>query len=222
MKRILVVLVLAASAQNVAAQIPSQAKKLVPTDDATKDPSFLSFRSQLLQALARRDTTYLYSVLAPDIKNTFGGDDSIPGFKRLWKMDQPTTPVWEALTRVLSLGGELKGETFQAPYVFAKWPQSVDAFEFVAIVGELVSVREEPRPDAPKLAALSWDIVTFREWKGLGENGTPTAESWAQIELGSGKTGWVYGRYVYSPVSWRAIFEKREGRWVLTTFIAGD
>ena len=209
-------------ASSVVGQIPSQARKLYPVDDAVRDPSFFTFRSQLLQALQRRDTTYLYSVMAPQIKNSFGGDDSIAGFKRLWKIEQANSPVWEQLTQVLSMGGKLAGNTFTAGYVFSHWPDAIDAFEFVAITGQNVSVRSEPSATATRIASLSFDIVALKDWQDLSEEGRLTADTWAQLELGDGRNGWVYGRYVYSPVGYRAMFEKRYGRWLLVFLLAGD
>lgn len=209
-----------------ASQIPSQAHKLMPGDDAAKDPSFFTFRSQLMQALLREDTTYLYSILAEDIKNSIGGADGIAGFKRTWGLDRADSAsqslIWEMLTRVLSLGGRLRGDVFQAPYISALWPEAIDPFEFVAILGDKVSVRATPDADAPLVEALSFDIVGFKEWEGLGPKANVTANSWAQIELGDGRTGWVHGRFAYGPTGWRAYFVKRSGRWVLTQFAAGD
>ena len=103
--------------------------KLLPRDEA--DSSFRAFREQLLAALARRDTAFLYNILAPEIKNSFGGDDSISGFRRLWSLDKPqTSTVWNTLTRILQLGGKMQDDsTFVAPYVYAFWPDSIDAFE---------------------------------------------------------------------------------------------
>ena len=93
---------------------------------------FREFRATLLAALARRDTAFLYGILAPEIKNSFGGDDGVDGFRRIWEMDNPATPVWTALTRVLSMGGEQSSDTiFVAPYVYAIWPHSIHAFEHV-------------------------------------------------------------------------------------------
>lgn len=209
-----------------AAQVSSQAHKLLPSDNAADDPSFFTFRSQLMQALQRQDTAYLFSVLADDIRNTFGGDDGIAAFKRLWGLDQPDSvaqsSVWETLLRVLSLGGRLRGDVYQAPYVSALWPEAIDPFEFVAIVGDRVTVRAAADPNAAIVALLSFDVVTFREWKDLGPKGNVTASSWANVELGSGHTGWVRARFAYSPVGWRAYFVKRSGRWVLVQFAAGD
>jgi hypothetical protein len=200
----------------------SGALKLLPLDQA--DTSFSEFRRQLLVALQQRDTAYLYSILAPEIKNSFGpGDDSIAGFKRIWKMAQPdSSAVWIALTRALTLGGKLQGETFTAPYVFAAWPQDVDAFQHVAVTSANVPAYAQPDATAPVVALLSHSILPLEEWQGVGEDGVAGPGSFARVKLPNTRTVWVNGTQVYSPVGWRAFFERRNGRWIITLFVAGD
>jgi hypothetical protein len=193
---------------------------LQPVDQA--DSSFSAFREELLAALERRDTAFLYSILSPDIKNSFGGDDSIAGFRRMWKPQEPNSMVWTALTRALEQGGDMKGNRFVFPYVYASWPDDVDAFQHVAITAENAPAYAEPNESSAMLTRLSHEIVAFENWQGLGEMGVPTRSSWAQVKLPDGRTAWVNGLHAYSPVSWRGSFERRGDRWVLTLFVAGD
>jgi hypothetical protein len=206
------------------AQLPlvdSGAPTLPPSDEA--DASFRSFRTTTLAALSARDTAYLYSILAPDIKNSFGGDDSIAGFKRIWRMAEGGTEVWDALSRVLRMGGALQGDSaFIAPYVYAFWPDSIDAFEHVAVVAANAPVRDEPSQATPPTGRLSHSIVRIEDWQSLGESGVASDSTWARVRLPGGRSGWVRGLDVYSPVSWRAFFARRNGRWILQLFVAGD
>ncbi|MEX2281561.1 MAG: SH3 domain-containing protein [Gemmatimonadota bacterium] len=194
--------------------------KLLPVDQA--DASFAAFRAEVLAALQRKDTSYLYALLAPEIKIGFGGGDSIAGFRRLWQPSDPESQVWDALTRALSLGGKMTDTTFNFPYVFAFWPDSIDAFEHVAITGSNVTVHEDADEQAPVIATLSHDIVPVENWQKLGERGVPTRDTWAQIKLPGDRTAYVNGLNAYSPVSWRGFFTKRGGRWLLVFFVAGD
>jgi hypothetical protein len=45
---------------------------------------------------------------------------------------------------------------------------------------------------------------------------------WLSVHLADGSTGYIDERYVRSPISYRAYFERMDGRWVLMMFIAGD
>jgi hypothetical protein len=200
----------------------SGAPKLEPRDEA--DASFREFRTRTLEALSRRDTTYLYGMLAPEIRNTFGDDDGIDGFRRVWNMNDATTShVWAALTRVLNMGGQQPTDSnFTAPYVHAFWPDSMDAFGFVAVTMADARIHEAPGNGSTVKGAASYSILRFRNWHGLPESGVATDSSWAEVELPGGATGWMRGVDVYSPVSWRAMFVRRGERWVMIFFVAGD
>ena len=205
----------------VLAKIDSGAQKLLPRDEANE--SFRQFRTQLLDALSRKDTAFLYGILDPVVKNSFGGDEGIDGFKRLWEMDSATTPVWTALTRVLSMGGQQADDTiFVAPYVFAFWPDSLDSFEHVAVTGSTVKVYESPLMDARALGTADHSILRVRAWKGLTSEGIPADTIWANVQLPDGTLGWIRSADVYSPVGWRAMFVRQGGRWRMVFFVAGD
>jgi hypothetical protein len=197
-------------------------RKLMPLDESAQDTGFARFRSQLLQAIQRRDTTFLYSILAAEIKNSFGGDDSIAGFRRSWRPDSAGSQVWSVLERVLRLGAVRHGEGFSAPYVFAKWPNELDAFENAAIVSDRAVVRAQPADTAQALGTLTYDIVPVKEWTGFEDNGATGPQTWARIILPDGRSGSVKGTDVYSPVGYRAYFEKRSGQWKIVYFLAGD
>lgn len=191
--------------------LDSGATKLFPVDQA--DPSFRAFRTQLLEALARRDTTFLLSILSPEIKNSFGGDDSIAGFRRMWHLDKPNSPVWETLGRVLRLGGKMQDSTFVAPYVFAFWPDSIDAFEHIAVIHNAAPLFDVPDTTAKVLGTASYSIL-----KVLASD----KEGFANVALPNGTKVWMKSLDVYSPVYWRAYFVKRNARWTMLTFVAGD
>jgi hypothetical protein len=200
--------------------VDSGAPKLLPRDEA--NASFHAFRAEAIEALARKDTAWLYGILAPEIKNTFGGDDGIEGFKRVWRMDDPGTQVWSALSRILNMGGQQTSDsTFVAPYVFAFWPDSIDAFSYVAITDSAATVHAEPSPASPALGVASYSIVRVGEWKGRGESDVPGDTTWASVQLPAAR-GWVRGADVYSPVGWRAMFTRRGDRWLMILFVAGD
>lgn len=202
--------------------IDSGAPKLEPRDEA--NASFQEFRARTLAALARKDTAYLYGMLAPEIKNTFGDDDGVEGFRRIWRMENAAgSSVWTALSRVLSMGGQQPTDSnFTAPYVYAFWPDSMDSFGFVAVTKSDGRVYESPAESSPVKGIASHSILRFKNWQGLGESGVAADSSWAQIELPGGATGWMRGADVYSPVSWRAMFMKRGDRWLMIFFVAGD
>ncbi|CAN5866353.1 hypothetical protein BH11VER1_BH11VER1_27010 [soil metagenome] len=191
-------------------------QELKPVDQASVQPDFFTFRARLQTTLARRDKEAVLAVVHKDIKNSFGGDDGVDGFKKTWNLDKPDSSLWETLATVLALGGTFDTiGSFTAPYVFTNWPESVDSFDHMVVTGSGVRVRSEPNNTAPSLATLSFAIVEC-----LPDN-DPT-KPWVSIRLPGGKTGYIDRRYVRSPIDYRASFAKIDGRWQMTVLLAGD
>src|SRR5262245_34820006 len=101
------------------AQAPA---RLLPVDEAATQPDFLSFRAQLQEAVDQDDVDAVMAIVHPNIKASFGGDDDIDAFRRMWKPEEPGTELWRTLASVLALGGSFQGpDTFVAPYTFSRW-----------------------------------------------------------------------------------------------------
>ncbi|HEU0053390.1 MAG TPA: SH3 domain-containing protein, partial [Longimicrobium sp.] len=171
--------------------------KLMPVDQASRDPSFLRFRAQLVDAVQRRDAAFVYRILAPDITNSFGDTGGIDEFKETWDAGHPASKLWNTLGELLALGGAFDGDSsFVAPYVYSRWPEGYDGFEYGAIVGSDVRVRGRPFLGAPIIAALSYDVVPMANERG--------SNGWEAIRLPDGRTGYIATRYVRRPIDYRA------------------
>jgi hypothetical protein len=201
--------------------LDSSIPEFLPVDQA--DESFRAFRDSTLAALARKDRTHLYGILAPDIRSSFGADDGMDGFRLMWDIEDPDTRLWSELARVLRMGGAFAAESmFMAPYVYALWPDTLDAFEFVAVTSPRAAVRRAPASSADTIGIASYGILPLEKWRGMPESPAEPDTSWAGVVLPDGRSGWLRSEDVHSPVGWRAIFERRDGRWRMTAFVAGD
>ena len=139
---------------------PAQTRPLPPIDEAAQRPAFFAFRARLQDAIARRDPEAILQAVHPDVRTSFGEGGGLEDFRRQWRPDAPDSPLWATLGSVLSLGGSFAADgSFRAPYVFSRWPDDVDAFEHMAVVGESVRVREGPALDAPVVGSVSFGIV---------------------------------------------------------------
>lgn len=195
----------------------AQVGKLLPTDEAVRDPQLFAFRAQLQAAIARHDVQAVLDVVHPNIKNTFGGDDGIESFKRLWKLQGGESELWDELGTVLALGGSFQDkDNFFAPYVYSKWPERFDAFEHVAIVGTGVRVRAQPSAQGAILTSLTFDIVQVQP------RSEELSRDWTPVKLRDGRKGYIASRYVRSSVDYRASLSRENGRWRLNFFVAGD
>ena len=100
--------------------------------------------------------------------------------------------------------------------MFSRWPQGVDGFEHVAVVGDRVRIRTAPRQDAEPAAVSSFEILPLARPSG------DTPEEWTAVALAGKKIGYVASRFVRSPIGYRAFFARADGRWQMLMFIAGD
>ncbi len=196
--------------------------QLLPVDEAGQRPEFFSFRAHLQRAVARRDWPAVLAVVHPKIRNSFGPDDGLVTFREQWKAERADGALWETLGTVLALGGSFdQAGNFMAPYVYSRWPGTVDGFEHVAVTGSRVRVRAAPRADADVLAALSYAILR-RQYAADRQIAPDVADQWTAVALAGGRTGFIAAQYVRSPIDYRAIFAEEDGRWRLMALIAGD
>lgn len=182
--------------------------KLLPVDEAPKDPSLVAFRNELLAAVRRRDVEAVVTLSDPKIRTSFGDGGGADELRRMLQ----EAAVIEDLEELLTQGGKFQGESFWAPYVYSAWPDSHDAFQFLAVTGENIPLRDSPDANARAIATLSHDIVERVEDK----------KPWLQIKTADGHTGWVEASAVRSPVGYRAGFLKMNGSWKMNALVAGD
>jgi hypothetical protein len=157
------------------------------------------------------------AVVDPHIKASFGGDDGIEAFRKMWQATDKSSELWVELAAVLALGGTFQGtQTFVAPYTFSRWPEKYDSFEHVVMIAADVRLRQAPRADAAVVATKSFAVLP------LARVDRPVDEAWKAVRVDAKRIGYVSSRLVRSPIDYRAIFTLRDGRWLLSMFLAGD
>ena len=112
-----------------------------------------------------------------------------------------------------------KDKSYSAPYLFNGFPEKFDAFEHSAVIDDNVRVRKEPNARSAVIRTLSFDVVK------LGQEKAPAygnSRQWVPVVLADGQKGYVAAEYIRSGIDYRAIFEKKNGKWMMTAFIAGD
>ncbi|HEX6097068.1 MAG TPA: SH3 domain-containing protein [Thermoanaerobaculia bacterium] len=182
--------------------------KLAFLDEAAKDPSFVTYRDQLLAAVRARDKKAVLALSDPSIRTSFGGDGGAAELEHVLTED-----LFQELEQILALGGTFREGMFWAPYVYSAWPEPHDAFETLAVIAEDVPLRESADAGAPAIATLSRDLVK----RGQGAPGP-----WTKVETADGKTGFVESKLVRSPVDYRAGFIKSDAGWRMNALVAGD
>lgn len=199
-----------------------------PVDEARKDASFHAFRTKLVEATRKRDAKYILSIVDRDIKLSFGDLRGVEDFKKTWKIDSPQSEFWQEFLPVITGGGTFyreegnKNKQFFAPYTYTSFPEDLDAFDYSVIFGSNVNLRSKPAANAPVAARLSYNIVKVDYENSVKDKNKKDTYSWLKIESLGGKKGFVKAEYVRGPIDYRAGFEKKNGKWMMTFFIAGD
>ncbi len=204
------------------------AGKLLPVDEAPLDTAFFVFREDLLDVVAKKDAHLLLAYVDPHIKCGFDAENGLPDFVRQWGLDAPDkvadSPLWQHLEDVLQRGGVYGAErkSFQAPYYAATFPDSEDAMEMAAINAREVRMREGSSLNGKVIRNISFEIVTVLEQSAEQEIIDGRSYPWYRIKTKGGTEGWVYGRFIGSPIGYRAQFESQGGKWRMTAFLSGD
>lgn len=202
----------------------AQERYVTPVDEAKKDASFLAFRTKLIAATKKRDAKYVLSIVDANIKNSFGGDGGIAEFKNYWKIENPNSQFWKEFAPVINNGGKFidaaDSPAFFAPYSFTDFPADLDSFTYSVIFGNAVNLRSQADAKAKVVGSLSYNVVEIINT--IKENEKSEKVLWYEIKSLGGKQGFVRADYVRSPVAYRAGFEKRDGKWKMNFFAAGD
>ena len=206
----------------------ARTRRLYPVDEGVKDASFARFRRELRAAVKRRDTQFVLRILDPAIMNSFGGNCGVADFREQWHPERPRSELWPTLDEILSLGGSFSvGESasccdpnatgvvreFCAPYVFSCFPDDLEGYEYMAITGRSVRLRQKPSLRSRVIGTLTYEIVRYS-----GEE----SGRWVGIVTCGGRHGYVSARYVRSPIDYRARFGQVKGHWVMKALVAGD
>lgn len=196
---------------------PAFTQKLNFVDEGIKDSSFNNFRTEFLNAVLHKDTAYIISKLDSGVTTGFNHEDGIKKFKKKYLLNDKIN-IWQILTRILSLGGRFRGEDnnmFFAPYVYTDWPDSVDAFNYMAVTGDTVHVYDEPCTCTKVIEKLSYEIVKV-DINYFSRN------LWQIVFTPDGKKGFVESTDMYSPIGYRIGFQKEKGKWKVLFLLSGD
>ncbi len=198
----------------LALAVPTAPSRLPPIEQCGADPSFVQFRAKLDDAIARKDEAALLGLIADDVMVDLGGGNDKKVFAATWGFGQAQpSNLWDELGEALRLGCAPAAEALVSPSLIVQFPDDLDAFEtLVALPG--TKLRAKPDDAAPVVATLDWHVLTVVE--------SVDVAPWSGVRLADGRKGYVRGDQVRSPIDYRASFEKRKGKWLMTAFVAGD
>lgn len=209
--------------------IPLQNGNFEPIDQASLNPHFLTFRDSLVRALEEEDTQFLLDHIGNKIAMSFDMEQDKSEFIANWNLDDTTTTssIWKVLMETVQTGGLFSSSEFNffiCPYTFLLDVE--DPYMQKAIVGTEVRIRDRPGLGSTVLGSLNYEVV---ETLPLNPDDSLVEEtiggethSWEKVKTSRGIIGYVYGKFLKSPLDFRAFFTFQQDKWILTTFVAGD
>lgn len=203
--------------------VPAYAVTLDPADEAAQDPQLAELIQTLIKACDAKDFKPFEAALTPDAIAGFGGEGGgAAGFRKAYKIDDPKTTFFSDFKAALTMGGAfIDPNTFGSPYIYAKWPDAVDAFTHVAAIGENVIMYDKPTVMGGGIADVSHMILELIP--DAPDSKTPTPDTWVHVKSDDAQaSGYVRKDKTRSSVDYRAIFQKTQNRWWLGAFVKGD
>jgi hypothetical protein len=193
------------------------AKKYYPKDECLHLDGYFEFRQQFEDIIKKRNAAGLQALIAPNIEWNFGGEPATKAaFTENWKLSKgAASPIWAELDKIVPLGCGVNGEGIAFPHIF-----TVDLNLDKGLKGDTlvihqdVNLRATASSSAASKAKISWEMVEVTEDK--------VDDGWSPITAADGKTGFIKSSYLRNILDYRAGFQKRDGKWVMNFFTAGD
>ena len=188
--------------------------RLRPVDKCASEAGFAEFRTQLKQAVAAKDERRLLAMLSNDVTVNFGGGRGSEAFAHFWKFGGvDVSPVWKELEQALSRGCARDGDALISPSFLALLPDRFDPYETAIILpGSRLRAGKAPN-SAAKGPRLNWHLAEVVDDIG---------EEWLQVRVPGGPQGFVSRSQTANPLDYRLLFKNRDGKWLITAFVAGD
>lgn len=227
-------------------QESSKSYQILPIDETQKDSSLARTVAEFRKAVLNKDTTALFSFFHPQIVSSFG--DGLYGkndFIESWGLNRADTMVWNELLRVIDLGGVFdtgglfagsdKDTIFHFPYANANrmydqlisgnpeyWP--FDPYTTLVSVRKDAPVYALPDFNSEIIARLFYEVV-YIDYDETYAAMNPDKGHWEKLKIITNDqrmSGWVNCDDFYYEGDWSLVFERINGRWVITGFFPFD
>lgn len=172
-----------------------------------------AFRAQLAKAIKERDADALAGLAAADIKLDFGGSAGSAELRN--RLGDESWNLWSELDALMELGCSANAQGgITIPWYFDQDMGRIDSISAWLVTGENVPVLAAPDAGAKRVATISWDLV---ELVALDPE-----RDYQQVELADQTVGFIATGSLRSVIDYRLIASSRNGRWRITSFVAGD
>ena len=196
-----------------AAPTPFAKGRLAPRDECGELEGAADFRNRLAEAVRLRDANAVAALAADDIQLDFGGGAGAAEFKK--RLNEPGGELWKELDALLTLGCSANDQGgITIPWVFDQDIGDADPYSSLLVMGEEEPVHETASPSSKAIGSVSWDLVESNDYQ--------PDRPMQQVTLADGKTGYIATDKLRSIIDYRLLASSRNGKWSITSFIAGD
>lgn len=192
---------------------PMGAGRFAPRDECPQVDGASVFRSRLASAIRERDAEALTALAADDIKLDFGGEAGISELRQ--RLADPKWRLWEELEALVTLGCAANGQAgITIPWIADQEMNIAQPGSAMLVTGENVPVYSAPDDTAPQIGAVSWDVVEIATIR--------PDETFQEVALPRGERGFIASDALRSLLDYRLTASSRNGKWSITSFLAGD
>ena len=199
---------------------------LEPTDQSEINDELAATLKGILKAVKRKNLSKLLTYFDKDILVSFGGDQGFDDLKSYWKLniDPSKSDIWQEIKSAIEIGGTFENDNrYWTPYVFTNFPEPYDAFEYSAVIGTAVRMRDQPSLKGEIIAELDYEIVKLINVEGQKQETIGNEiHYWNEVIRQNNQKGYIYGKYLRSPIDYRMGLTNESGKWLINTFVAGD
>lgn len=189
-----------------------------PRNECRDLPGASEFLLNLNRAVEARDADALVELAAEDIQLDFGGGAGRDELRARLQSDD--YDLWDTLEELVTLGCASDDTSMiTIPWYFAQ-DIEVDPYMGGIVTGVNVPMYAAPADDADVLAEISWDAVEALPVERV--NADYEQYRWTNPETGEDVTGFIKADQVRAIIDYRLGATRRNQRWRLVYFIAGD
>ena len=193
---------------------PNKPGQYTPRDECSAQPGGAQFLAMLKDAVAARDAVSLALLSSPEIMLDLGGGQ---GRDELQRRLLPQSDLWPELDRILALGcaWDEDNQALVLPWFFNQDLGDSDPYGTTVTLGK-VPLRKEQAPNSAVRATLDWQLVFIGESKDIGSPLVPVSVIDSDLE------GYAELEKLRSQLDYRIRAENRDGKWLITAFVAGE
>lgn len=203
-----------------ACNILDEFPELLPIDQSSSNQSYSAFQESLKAAIYSRDSTFIYSILDPNINLSFGGDYGLSDFKRMWHIENSESEFWSEFEQAIILGGYFlpDSQNYIFPYLFRNLPQGYDGFLHTVAINDSARLYLRPSEDSG-FCTVGYKIVGTLTWDQIQEE---AVEGFFPVKISDDMYSFGRRSDFRLVTDYRGQFYSDGVSWKLKYWIAGD